>query len=52
MLAESQREAKPLLYNQSLFPLLRGRGIKGDGVTKNLKGVRLINNLINAALSE
>jgi len=32
---ESQREAKPLLYIHSPFPLLRGRGIKGDGVTIN-----------------
>ena len=31
--------AKLLLYNQSPFPLIRGRGIKGDGVTKqNPKG--------------
>ena len=30
---------KPLLYNQSPFPLSRGRGIKGDGVAEgNLKG--------------
>jgi len=46
ILKESQREAEPLLYNQSPFSLLRGRGIKGDGVTKKkLKGVRSINNL-------
>ena len=32
----SQREAKPLLYIPSPFPLARGRGIKGDGVVKNL----------------
>jgi len=31
---ESQREAKPLLYIHSPFPLSRGRGIKGDGVSK------------------
>jgi len=30
---ESQREAKPLLYIHSPFPLIRGRGEKGDGVT-------------------
>jgi len=30
---ESLREAKPLFYNPSPFPLPRGRGIKGDGVT-------------------
>jgi len=30
---ESQREAEPLLHNQSPFPLSRGRGIKGDRVT-------------------
>jgi len=42
----SQREAKPLLHNDSFFPLLRGRGIKGDGVPgENLKRVRLITNL-------
>jgi len=47
ILEASQREAKPLLYNQSPFPLIRGRGIKGDGVTKqNLKGVRLVSNLL------
>jgi len=49
MLEESQREAKPLLwsnnqgrlrgakplfYTHSPFPLLRGRGIKGEGVTR------------------
>ena len=34
ILTESQREAKPLLYNQSPFPLIRGREIQGDGVTK------------------
>jgi len=34
MLKESQREAKPLLNIHSPFPLIRGRGIKGDGVTK------------------
>jgi hypothetical protein len=42
---ESQREAKPLLYNHSPFPLIRGRGKKGDGVTKRGIRVRLINNL-------
>ena len=34
ILKESQREAKLLLHNQSPFPLSRGRGTKGDGVTK------------------
>jgi len=43
---ESQREAKPLLYIHSPFPLIRGRGIQGDRVTEqNIKGVRLISNL-------
>jgi len=28
------RGAKPLFYTYSPFPLLRGRGIKGDGVTE------------------
>jgi len=28
---ESQREAKPLLYNQSPFPLIRGGGKGGWG---------------------
>jgi len=47
ILEASQREAKPLLYNHFPFPLIRGRGIKGDGVTKqNLKGVRLVSNLL------
>jgi len=57
-LKENIREAEPLLYNHSPFPLIRGRGIKGDGVIKIkwvlrktedfsgcFKGVRLINNL-------
>jgi len=49
MLKESQREAKPLLYNYFPFPLSRGRGIKGIGFpNKNLKGVRLVNNLIKS----
>ncbi len=30
----SFRGAKPLLHNLSPFPLLRGRGRKGDGVPK------------------
>jgi len=34
---KNQREAKPLLYNNSPFPLIRGRGIKGDRVLDNLK---------------
>jgi len=34
MLKESQREAKPLLHIPSPFPLPRGRGIKGNGVTR------------------
>jgi len=35
ILKKSQREAEPLLYNNKPpFPLLRGRGIKGDRVTK------------------
>jgi len=43
---ESRREAKPLLYIYSPFPLSRGRGIKGDGVAKsNLRGVGLTSNL-------
>jgi hypothetical protein len=32
---ESQREAKSLLYDQSSFPLSRGRRIKGDRVTND-----------------
>ena len=41
---ESQREAKPLLYNY--FPLpYEGRGIKGEGyLNKNLEGEGLVNN--------
>jgi len=35
----SLRGASPLLKNSSPFPLLRGRGIKGDGVITN-QGVR------------
>jgi hypothetical protein len=31
---ESPREAKPLFHNQSPFPLIRGRGIKGDEANK------------------
>ncbi len=31
---DTEREASPLLHNQSPFPLSRGRGIKGDGVNK------------------
>ena len=34
---ESPREVKPLLYTHSPFPLLRGRGIKGDRVTPKQK---------------
>jgi hypothetical protein len=34
---KSQREAKPLLYNHSPFPLTRGRGIKGDGVDRKCR---------------
>ena len=38
-LKESLREASPLLDNPSPFPLSRGRGTKGDGVTEqNPKG--------------
>jgi len=35
---ESLREAKPLLQNHTPFPLIRGRGIKGDGVAIKPKG--------------
>ena len=36
---ESQREAKPLLYSSLPLPLDKGKGIKGDRVTKEeLKG--------------
>jgi len=45
ILKESQREAKPLLYNQSPFPLSRGRGTKGDGVTK-WEQKRSMNNIL------
>jgi len=36
---ESKRGEASLL-NPSPFPLLRGRGIKGDRVKENIKGVR------------
>jgi len=33
-IGESKRGEASLIYNYSPFPLSRGRGVKGDGVTR------------------